>query len=74
MIAGLGGGLGILLMFPLLNAVGRVLSAWFPAFPVTVTTYALAAAAAFAVGVLAAIFPSWRAVSVPIAKGLRRVD
>ncbi|RPJ46664.1 MAG: ABC transporter permease, partial [Candidatus Latescibacterota bacterium] len=37
-------------------------------------TFALAAAAALAVGALAAVFPSWRAIRLPIAQGLRRID
>jgi putative ABC transport system permease protein len=74
MIAALGGVVGILLMFPVLSAVGSALRSWFPAFPITVRTFAMAGAAAFMVGALAAVFPVWRALSLPIASGLRRVD
>ncbi len=74
LIAALGGALGILLMFPVLGGVGVALAAWFPAFPIRGETFALAAAAALAVGALAAVFPSWRAIRLPIAQGLRRID
>lgn len=73
LIAMLGGGLGLLLMFPLLQGVGAALRAWFPAFPIDPMTYPLAAVSAFAVGILAALFPAWRAIRVSIVDGLRRV-
>lgn len=74
LIAGLGGGLGIVLLFPALGAVGAALRAWFPAFPVDPHTFVLALGTSLVVGVLAAIFPAWRALAVPIAVGLRRID
>jgi putative ABC transport system permease protein len=73
-IAMLGGVVGILLMFPVIGGVGAVLKSWFPAFPITIETFALAGGAAFAVGALAAVFPAWRAIRIPIASGLRRID
>jgi putative ABC transport system permease protein len=74
LIAGLGGGLGILLLFPTVRGVAGALRAWFPAFPVDPRTFALALGAALLVGLLAAVFPVWRAVAMPIATGLRRID
>jgi len=73
-IAALGGALGLLLLVPVIRGVGTALRAWFPAFPVAPATLITAAAAAVLVGVLAALFPSWRAVRVSIVDGLRRVD
>jgi putative ABC transport system permease protein len=60
-------------MFPLLQGVGAALRAFFPAFPIDPMTYPLAALSAFVVGILAAIFPAWRAIHVSIVDGLRRV-
>lgn len=72
-IAMLGGALGLVLMFPLLQGVGMTLRQWFPAFPVDPMTYPLAALAAFVVGILAALFPAWRAIRSSIVDGLRRI-
>jgi putative ABC transport system permease protein len=74
LIAGMGGFLGLVLLVPILTGVGAALRAWFPAFPVDPRTYPLALGAAILVGVLAAVFPSWRAVRVPIVDGLRRIE
>jgi putative ABC transport system permease protein len=74
MIAGLGGVLGVLLLFPAVEGVAQGLKAWFPAFPVDPATFVLAAVAAFVVGALAAVFPAWRAMKVSIVDGLRRID
>ena len=73
-IAGLGGAVGLALLFPTVKGVATVLRAWFPAFPVDPPTFALALGAALLVGLLAAVFPVWRAVAMPIAVGLRRID
>ena len=45
----------------------------FPVFNVARETIYLDMVAAASVGVLAAIFPMWRAVRVGIAEGLRRI-
>lgn len=74
LIAGLGGALGLLLLFPTVQTVAKVLRAWFPAFPIDPWTFGQALAVALLVGMLAAIFPVWRAVALPIAAGLRRID
>jgi len=74
LIAGLGGVLGLGLLFPTVGAVAGTLRTWFPAFPVDPWTFAQALGVALAVGLLAAIFPVWRAVALPIATGLRRID
>jgi len=73
LISGLGGVLGIVILFPVVGGVGAALRAWFPTFPVDPHTYPLAAGITVLVGMLAAVFPAWRAMSVSIANGLRRV-
>jgi putative ABC transport system permease protein len=74
LIAVLGGVVGMVLMTPLLKGMGVALKAWFPSFPVEPRTYAMTLAAALAVGVLATVFPAWRAMRVSIVDGLRRID
>ena len=74
LLALLGGALGLLLLWPTVHGVGAMLRQYFPAFPTDPVTFAMGAVAAFVVGMAAAIFPYWRAMSLPIARGLRRVD
>ncbi|GAB4327490.1 MAG: ABC transporter permease [Candidatus Zixiibacteriota bacterium] len=73
LIACLGGGIGLLMMIPLLNGVGAALRQWFPAFPIDPMTYPQAVLATVSVGILAAVFPAWRAIRVSIVDGLRRI-
>lgn len=73
LIAMLGGVVGMILMFPVLNGVAVALRSWFPVFPIELRTFQLAALAAIGVGIVAAIFPAWRAVHVSIVNGLRRI-
>jgi putative ABC transport system permease protein len=65
--------LGIALTFPAAHAFGSTLSAYFPIFNVAPATIGLDLLAALLVGIIAAIFPAWRAVTIPIADGLRRI-
>ncbi len=69
----LGGGLGMILIFPLARKFSQVLGAFFPNFHVEPATLVHCLLASLAVAVLAAIVPTWRAISVPIAEGLRRI-
>lgn len=69
----LGGLVGIIFMIPLLQGVGTALKQWFPAFPIDPRTYPLAAVTAVLVGLLAAVFPAWKAIRVSIVNGLRRI-
>ncbi len=73
LIACLGGVLGMIFLIPVLHGVGVALKAWFPAFIIDPKTYPQAAATAVLVGILAAVFPSWRAIRVSIVNGLRRI-
>ncbi|MDO8784721.1 MAG: FtsX-like permease family protein [Syntrophales bacterium] len=65
--------LGIVLTFPAAKAFGKELSAYFPVFNVTTETIYLDIAISFLIALVAAIFPTWRAVKIRIADGLRRI-
>ena len=68
-----GGVLGILLTFPAVKIVGKPLATFFPVFVVTGQTLWLALGASAVVGLVAAVFPVWRAVTIRIADGLRGI-
>ena len=68
----LGASTGLMLTFPAARAFARAVGNYFPAFNVTTDTLLLEMAAALLVGVVASIFPIWRAIRVPIAEGLGR--
>ena len=65
--------IGIALTFPAAAAFGDALSQYFPIFNVEPRTIYMDVAAAFVVGVVAAVFPAWRAVRIRIADGLRQI-
>ena len=73
MITAIGGAIGIALTFPATHAFGQAVGDWFPVFNVERETIYLDIAAAVVVGVVAAVFPMWRAIKVRIAEGLRRI-
>lgn len=73
-IACFGGALGILFMFPVIGLMKAALSDFFQVFPMPALTFILAASAAIFVGVLAAIFPSLKALRTSIVDGLRIID
>lgn len=72
-IAILGGIAGILGTFPAAGLIERELSQFFPTFQVTTATIILQMGAALLVGVTASLFPTWRASTIRIADGLRRI-
>ncbi|HET6515904.1 MAG TPA: ABC transporter permease [Thermodesulfovibrionales bacterium] len=72
-IASLGCSLGIALTFPVAEAFGREMGTFFPVFTVSQDTLSMDVAASFLVGVVAALFPAWRAIRLRIADGLRRI-
>jgi putative ABC transport system permease protein len=72
-ITTLGGALGILLTFPVVNVFAQAVGQFFPTFNVDRMTIYLACVASVLVGVIAAIFPMRQAIRVHIAEGLRRV-
>ncbi len=68
-----GGLVGLALTFPAVYVFKRALGQYFRVFPLTRATLVLGLAVALAVGLLAALFPSWRASRVSIAEALRKV-
>jgi putative ABC transport system permease protein len=68
-----GGCLGILLTFPVAGKFGEVMGNFFPVFQVDRSTLYMDLAFCLIVGTVAGIFPTWRAVRIKIADGLRRV-
>jgi putative ABC transport system permease protein len=72
-IAFMGCALGVALTYPAAKTFGDAMSTYFPIFNVQRQTIYLDIAATFIVGLIAAAFPAWRAVKLPIADGLRRI-
>jgi putative ABC transport system permease protein len=73
MITLIGGGLGILLTFPMAAGFKALLGTLFPVFNVASDTVVLQAVCALTVGVLAGLLPSIRASRVKIVDGLRYI-
>ena len=77
MIAMLGFVVGCAIMIPAMQGIGNFISAnlggFFPVFELKDQTILLALVAAMLVGLTAALFPTWRAVSMRIADGLRQI-
>jgi len=72
-IAAMGGATGILLTLPIAAGFARAVGSLFPVFQVSPATMAMQAMAALAVGLIAALFPAWRAARVNIVEGLRQM-
>jgi putative ABC transport system permease protein len=69
-----GGVLGLFLTFPMVQGIAaNIPSGMFPVFETTPTTIVLAGSSALVVGVVAALFPIWRATSMKIVDGLRQI-
>lgn len=68
-----GATLGIFLTFPVAKIFSQELSTYFPVFNVATETIYMDIAASFLVALIAGIFPSWRAINIRIADGLRRI-
>jgi len=47
---------------------------WFPVFKVEALTVYLAVAAALVVGIVAAVIPIWRVITVRVVEGLGRIE
>jgi putative ABC transport system permease protein len=65
--------LGIMATFPAAKAFGEAMKAFFPIFKVSTETIYLDIAAALIVASVAAIIPTWRALNIRIAEGLRKI-
>jgi putative ABC transport system permease protein len=72
-IAMTGGVIGVLLTYPGAHWIEIELSQYFPAFIVSPLTVYIELLAALIIGTVAAIFPTWRAATIGIAEGLRRI-
>lgn len=72
-IAALGGLTGLILTFPIIAAVGKFIKNYFNVMDVNSLTIILAIVFVAIVGVLAAIFPIYRAVKISIIDGLRNI-
>ncbi len=68
-----GGVVGVIFTFPAARWIETELSQFFPVFNVSPLTVYLDLLAAATVGTVAAIFPTWRGATIPIAEGLRRI-
>lgn len=74
LIAMLGGGIGLLLTFPLVEGFAQVIpKGFFPVFQIEPITIVLAVSAAVIIGIVSAIFPIQRALSTRIVDGFRFV-
>ena len=65
--------IGIALTFPVAKKFGEVMGAFFPVFRIDTTTLYMDVVFALLIGVIAAVFPTWRATRIKIADGLRRI-
>jgi len=72
-IASIGCAIGIGLTYPAAKWFSNAMGTYIPVFIVEHKTLYLDIAAALLVGSVAAVFPTWRAVKVKIADGLRRI-
>lgn len=68
-----GAALGIGLTFPAAAIFGKTLSTYFPVFNVTPDTLYMDIGVSLLVAFVAAVFPTWRALHIRIADGLRRI-
>ena len=72
-IALIGGLVGLGAIFPAAFFFRTALSNYFQVFTVSDQTLSICLVIAVGIGLLAAIFPAWRAARLPIAEGLRRI-
>lgn len=72
-ITSLGSFFGIILTFPAAKIFSNALSTYFPVFNVATETIYMDIGISLTVAFVAAIFPTWRAVNIKVAEGLRRI-
>jgi putative ABC transport system permease protein len=65
--------LGVVLTFPVAHMFGNMMGSFFPVFNVERSTIYMDILFSLLVGIIAAIFPTWRATTIKIADGLRRI-
>jgi len=64
---------GIILTPPAAKVFGKTVGSYFPTFRVEIETIYMDIGASILVGLCAAVIPTWRAVNIRIADGLRRI-
>jgi putative ABC transport system permease protein len=69
----IGCAVGIALTFPAADIFSSALSTYFPVFNVAKKTIYMDIVASIIVGTVAALFPTWRAIKIRVADGLRRI-
>jgi putative ABC transport system permease protein len=74
LISGFGGAVGIALTFPAARTFAAAVGNWFPVFKVEAITVYLAVAGALVVGIVAAVIPIWRVISLRVVEGLGRIE
>jgi putative ABC transport system permease protein len=72
-ISVIGGMVGVAATFPVAKAIEVELAQYFPNFSVSTETILLELLAALGVGVVSGFFPTWRASTIRIADGLKRI-
>ena len=65
--------LGIALTYPAAQAFRHQLGNYFPVFNVNKHLFVFYAGASVFIGLVAAVFPAWKAIRTPISEGLRRI-
>lgn len=65
--------IGVALTFPTAKLFGRAMGSYFPVFNVGNDTIGYAIVSSVLVGIIAAIIPTYRAIKIPIADGLRSI-
>ena len=73
LISLLGTGIGMALTFPAADLFMAHVGEYFPVFHISEKTLWLQVAAGFAVALVAAVFPSWRAATLNIVEGMGRI-
>lgn len=73
-IAACGGALGILITFPVKVLMVAAIGHFFPVFKISAVTLLLGVLSSIVVGLLAAVFPTVKAVRTPIVDGLRIIE
>jgi len=69
----LGCATGLVLVFPSISFFGKAVGSFFPVFNIEPETLLLCIVASVIVGLLSAVIPTYRAIKIPIADGLRSI-